>query len=67
MINNRFQFLGIRPLPGCGNKYLKNLSDEHIYWFYDEYNYERNQDGEIKSIRHTPLYPDGFFNKKNKR
>ena len=69
-----FKLLAIRPLEGCNPKFLKNLEENRIYQFYNEYeffigdtNITHEKDsikGEITKIIHTPTVPDNLYGDK---
>jgi hypothetical protein len=60
-----FKLLAIRPLDGCNPKFLKNLEENRIYQFYNDYKFyfENNieatdaQAGEITKIEYKPESP----------
>jgi hypothetical protein len=43
-----FKLLAIRPLEGCNKKFLKNLEENRIYKFYNEYEFIGDDNQEIK-------------------
>ena len=55
---NDFKIIAIEPLKGCNENYLKILTENKIYYFYNDY--EINGD----EIKYTPTVPNNFFNKK---
>lgn len=45
-----FKLLAIRPLKGCDKRFLKNLKEDKIYQFYNEYAFEQNANGEVIKV-----------------
>lgn len=39
-----FKLIGIRPLPNCNTKFLKNLEPNYIYQFFQNYNFYTDND-----------------------
>uniref|UniRef100_UPI00374D2AF4 hypothetical protein n=1 Tax=Flavobacterium sp. TaxID=239 RepID=UPI00374D2AF4 len=66
-----FKLLAIRPLNDCNPKFLKNLKENQVYQFYNDYefNYFRNDhEKEILDIEKvSELIPDNFYDLRNKR
>lgn len=66
-----FKLLAIKPLKGCNEKFLKNLKQNQIYQFYNnyEFNYKNNnKENEILSIEETSQpVSDNFYYLKNKK
>jgi hypothetical protein len=61
-----FRLLGIRPLDGCEDIFLKNLEPFKVYPLYNDYEfvYENNKDikSAVTAIRHLPgAVPDNFY------
>ncbi|MFK8285380.1 ATP-binding protein [Capnocytophaga canis] len=46
-----FKLLAIRPLKGCDKRFLKNLKEDKIYQFYNEYAFEQNANGEVIDVK----------------
>jgi predicted ATPase len=61
-----FKLLAIRPLEGCNKKFLKNLEENRIYKFYNDYEFilDKNQK-EVIEIKHTPTVPENFYGDDN--
>ncbi|MFK7059199.1 hypothetical protein V3Q90_03550 [Flavobacterium oreochromis] len=59
-----FKLLAIRPLDGCNKKFLKNLEENRIYQFYNDYtfHYEQNSN-ELKEIAYTENVPADLYSK----
>jgi hypothetical protein len=67
-----FKLLAIRPLEGCNEKFLKNLEENRIYKFYNEfsfYNGEKellgNEDDIVTEIKFKQSVPENFFGNEN--
>jgi hypothetical protein len=45
-----FKLLAIRPLEGCNPKFLKNLEENRIYQFYNDYEFLDNNGDKIKDF-----------------
>ncbi|GEM54933.1 hypothetical protein B0A58_02800 [Flavobacterium branchiophilum NBRC 15030 = ATCC 35035] len=66
-----FKLLAIRPLDGCNRKFLKNLEENRIYKFYNDYKFYFDKDieatdaqtGEITKIEYKPenAVPNDLF------
>ncbi|GAA6766801.1 hypothetical protein AAFH68_27450 [Flavobacterium sp. CGRL1] len=71
-----FKLLAIRPLRGCNKKFLKNLKENQIYQFYNDYQFQdlknekiENFDDyiEVGSINYTQAIPENlYYQKRNK-
>ena len=70
-----FKLLAIRPLEGCNPKFLKNLEENRIYQFYNEYEFQDEKGNvidtfgkdnyvEVNKIKHTPTVPDNLYGDK---
>lgn len=58
-----FKLLAIRPLEGCNPKFLKNLKENQIYQFYNDYEFILDEKKkEIIKIKHTQTVPENLFN-----
>ncbi|MEN4760276.1 hypothetical protein ABEG63_08100 [Chryseobacterium sp. C39-AII1] len=57
-----FKLLAIRPLDGCNPKFLKNLQENRIYKFYNDYGFQDSNGNEItdfsKFIEVTKIEPN---------
>jgi hypothetical protein len=71
-----FKLIAIRPLVGCNRKFLKNLEENRIYQFYNDYKYlddrneliskfDKNNQTEVSSIKYSPTIPENFFGNEN--
>ena len=58
-----FKLLAIRPLEGCNPKFLKNLEENRIYQFYNDYEF---QDFDGKIITNFENYKEVVFVKNKK-
>lgn len=63
-----FKLLAIRPLEGCNKKFLKNLEENRIYKFYNEYSFyngenelNENENLEVTEINYIQTVPDNLF------
>ncbi|WP_299675768.1 AAA family ATPase [uncultured Dokdonia sp.] len=56
-----FKLLGIRPLKRCGDRFRKNLVEDEIYTFYNEYTFDLNRENEVECIEYRNTYPKNFF------
>ncbi|UOX33767.1 hypothetical protein LXD69_17250 [Flavobacterium sediminilitoris] len=57
-----FKLLAIRPLEGCNPKFLKNLEENRIYQFYNDYEFILDEQNEnVIEIKHTPTVPDNLY------
>lgn len=67
MPQTNFKLLAIRPLNGCSQRFLKNLTEEHIYKFYSSASFfNRNKEevraeDEVVFINHLSKMPGDFF------
>lgn len=70
-----FKLLAIRPLEGCNPKFLKNLEENRIYQFYNDYEFQDEKGNvidtfgkdnyiEVNKIKHTPSVPDNLYGDK---
>ncbi|AND64903.1 hypothetical protein AX766_11150 [Flavobacterium covae] len=67
-----FKLLAIRPLDGCNEKFLKNLEENRIYQFYNDYTFydengvikEFGKDNykEVKKIEYKETVPADLYN-----
>jgi hypothetical protein len=46
-----FKLLAIRPLKGCSPRFLKNLEEDRIYKFYNDYSFFENEDRKVTKIQ----------------
>lgn len=44
-----FKLLAIRPLKGCSARFLKNLEEDRIYKFYNDYSFFDENDNEVRT------------------
>ena len=44
-----FKLLAIRPLKGCSARFLKNLEEDRIYKFYNDYSFLDENDNEVRT------------------
>lgn len=65
-----FKLLAIRPLKGCSARFLKNLEEDRIYKFYNDYSFldENNQeieggDKKVSKIECNNTVPEKFYEK----
>lgn len=65
-----FKLLAIRPLKGCCARFLKNLEEDRIYKFYNDYSFldENNQeiegsDKKVSKIECNNTVPEKFYEK----
>lgn len=56
-----FKLLAIRPTTGCDSKFLKNLKVNHLYTFYNEFQFKENEKGEIIEIYSESMVPNNLF------
>jgi hypothetical protein len=70
-----FKLLAIRPLEGCNPKFLKNLEENRIYKFYNDYEFQDEKGNvidtfgkenyfEVNKIKHNPTVPDNLYGDK---
>lgn len=45
-----FKLLAIRPLKDCNEKFLKNLKENQVYQFYNDYKFHFEEDDESKDV-----------------
>jgi len=63
-MTNSFKILAIRPLKYCDTKFLKNLEENQVYQFYNDYAFkfiEDNQNKEVESITYNSTIPENLF------
>lgn len=62
-----FKLLAIRPLEGCSKKFLKNLQENRIYQFYNEYQFffDEEEKEVIKIEKLAQSVPENFFGNEN--
>ena len=65
-----FKLLAIRPLKGCSERFLKNLEEDRIYKFYNDYSFflENNQeiegsDKKVSKIECNNTVPEKLYEK----
>lgn len=58
-----FKLLAIRPLKGCRARFLKNLEEDRIYKFYNDYFFLENKNGEITEIQCEDSVPKTLYEK----
>ena len=58
-----FKLLAIRPLKGCSARFLKNLEEDRIYKFYNDYSFFENQDGKVTEIKCEDSVPENLYEK----
>lgn len=58
-----FKLLAIRPLKGCSARFLKNLEEDRIYKFYNDYFFLENKNGEITEIQCEDSVPKTLYEK----
>lgn len=70
-----FKLLAIRPLDGCNPKFLKNLEENRIYQFYNDFefldkdkktiiDFGKNKYIEVNSIKHISTVPNNLYGDK---
>lgn len=70
-----FKLLAIRPLANCNQKFLKNLEENRIYQFYNDYEFQDKEDKkisefgkdkhiEVNKIEYIETIPTDFFGEK---
>jgi predicted ATPase len=60
-----FKLLAIRPLDGCNPKFLKNLEENRIYQFYNDYEFVLDENKkEVIEIKPTPTIPNNLYGDK---
>lgn len=63
-MTNSFKILAIRPLKDCDTRFLKNLEENQVYQFYNDYTFkfiEDNQNKEVESITYNSTTPENLF------
>ncbi len=60
-ITMSFKLLAIRPLGGCNPKFLKNLEENWIYKFYNDYKFIQDNDGNVTSIEYDETVPQELY------
>lgn len=64
-----FKLLGIRPLEGCNEKFLKNLKENQVYQFYNDYKFHFRDEDESKDVlkveKLEQSIPENFFGNDN--
>ena len=58
-----FKLLAIRPLKGYSARFLKNLEEDRIYKFYNDYSFFENQDGKVTEIKCEDSVPENLYEK----
>ncbi len=58
-----FKLLAIRPTFDCDSKFLKNLKVNHLYTFYNEFQFKENEKGEVIEIYSESTVPHDLFGK----
>lgn len=58
-----FKILAIRPLNGCNPKFLKNLTPNQIYQFYNDYKFIEDKAGNFASINYKETVPKDLYYK----
>ena len=58
-----FKLLAIRQLIGCSARFLKNLEEDRIYKFYNDYSFFENQDGKVTEIKCEDSVPENLYEK----
>jgi energy-coupling factor transporter ATP-binding protein EcfA2 len=63
-MSNGFKLIAIRPLEGCDKKYLRVLSPDEPFFFYKDYKFKKEKNGEANEsiIEYKPSIPDSLFN-----
>lgn len=60
-----FKLLAIRPLKDCNEKFLKNLKENQVYQFYNDYKFHFKDNDESKDVikieKLEQSVPDNFF------
>lgn len=60
-----FKLLAIRPLNGCNPKFLKNLKENQVYQFYNDYEFQFKDGNESKDVlnvkKNEQTIPENFF------
>ena len=58
-----FKLLAIRPLKGCSAKFLKNLEEDRIYKFYNDYSFFENKERKVTEIKSEDSVPENLYEK----
>ena len=58
-----FKLLAIRPLKGCSARFLKNLEEDRIYKFYNDYSFFENEDRKVTKIQCEDSVPKTLYEK----
>lgn len=58
-----FKLLAIRPLKGCSTRFLKNLEEDRIYKFYNDYSFFENEDRKVTKIQCEGSVPENLYEK----
>lgn len=58
-----FKLLAIRPLKGCSARFLKNLEENRIYKFYNDYSFFENEDKKVTKIQCEDSVPKTLYEK----
>ncbi len=58
-----FKLLAIRPLKDCNPKFLKNLKENQVYQFYNDYEFELDENDEVHKITFNQTMPENLFGK----
>lgn len=57
-----FKLIALRPTKGCDKRFLKNLKEQHIYQFYNDYYFEKDERGnEVVNIKDNSFIPNNLF------
>lgn len=63
-----FKLLAIRPLADCNTKFLKNLEENRIYKFYNDYEFKfenNDESNEVISVEYNRTIPENFYGNEN--
>ena len=58
-----FKLLAIRPLKGCSARFLKNLEEDRIYKFYNDYSFFEDEDRKVTEIKSEDSVPENLYEK----
>lgn len=58
-----FKLLAIRPLKGCSPRFLKNLEEDRIYKFYNDYSFFENKERKVTEIKSEDSVPENLYGK----
>ena len=58
-----FKLLAIRPLKGCSPRFLKNLEEDRIYKFYNDYSFFENKERKVTEIKSEDSVPENLYEK----